>query len=104
MTTNTAPRTFGRFLRNAREKLSLSLREAAESIGVSDSYLSSMELGHPKTPPSEQVIRAAARVYRLDVDALFCAAGRMPAHLGRWVLSDEKRLRALRKRAAVKAR
>lgn len=98
------PKKLGQFLRAQRENVSIGYREASRSIGVSDTYLGAIEHGYHETPPSEEVLRAMARLYKADLDVILCAAGRVPESVERWIVSDVRRMRALRRRAGAKSR
>lgn len=69
--------TFGCEIRRRREAAGLSLRRMAERIDVSPAYLSRVERG--LVPPSEVLLRAAARVLRADAEELLLLGGRIPA-------------------------
>jgi transcriptional regulator with XRE-family HTH domain len=67
---------FGEHLRALREAKGLGLREAAEKLGVSATYVSRIETGKEPTPTEER-IRGMAELYGVDFDALMLAAGRV---------------------------
>jgi transcriptional regulator with XRE-family HTH domain len=71
---------FGGLVRRRRERLGLSLREAARRIGISPSYLVAIERGrNPSTGrapvPSPPVLAAIGRELDLELAALLDAAG-----------------------------
>lgn len=68
--------TFGTHLRRVRLGLGLSLRKVASDLGVSPPYLSRVEVGL-NPPPSEERVRALARLLDQDADELLAAAGRV---------------------------
>ena len=74
----------GMDLRVERVKRQLSLRDAGYGIGISENYLSEIERGL-KTP-SDEVIKGAAELYKLDEKYLFDRYKRIPL-----VIQDELR-------------
>ena len=68
---------FGKILRRARRAAGLSVSEVANKCGLSQGYLSRVELGTAK-PPSEQVVYAIARALQLDPLGLLEVAGLVP--------------------------
>jgi transcriptional regulator with XRE-family HTH domain len=65
----------GERLRRIRIKKNLSLREAAERIGVSHTYLNSLEKGmHPQTGkpvnPSAKTLRGISKAYGIPIEEL----------------------------------
>jgi transcriptional regulator with XRE-family HTH domain len=71
---------FGAFVRREREAREIGLREMAKRIGVSPTYLSKVERDE-FTPPTEDKVRAIARIIERDPDELLALAGRMPSDL-----------------------
>lgn len=68
------------FLENKRKELNLSLRKAAEIIGVSHSYLSNLEKGvDPRSGapinPTPETLKLIAKAYNIDYDLLLEYAG-----------------------------
>ena len=59
---------FGAFLRDKRNQKGLTLRELAQKIGVSHSYLSNVEKGK-KLPPNNKVLLEIANVLTLDTES-----------------------------------
>ncbi|WP_435275773.1 helix-turn-helix domain-containing protein [Psychrobium sp. nBUS_13] len=56
---------FGLYIRNAREKMGWTQPEAAEKIGIEQSYLSKLETG--KSFPSEEIFSSLIDTYRINV-------------------------------------
>ncbi|OIQ48205.1 MAG: hypothetical protein BM565_02655 [Gammaproteobacteria bacterium MedPE] len=56
---------FGLYIRNAREKMGWTQPEAAEKIGIEQSYLSKLETG--KSFPSEDIFSSLIDAYSIDV-------------------------------------
>lgn len=72
----------------------------ARQTGVSAAFLSSVETGAGRGLPSEETIRRWAKVLgaHVNVDALICAAGRLPEDVVAWYCADPDRLRHVRAR------
>jgi putative DNA methylase len=66
----------GTFIRNRRRALGLSLRVAAQKLGVDVAHLSRVEAG--KVSVSEQLIQRLAAVLECEKDDLLLLAGRLP--------------------------
>ena len=75
MTKKNLDSTLGGVIRGARVGKGLSLRELAQRIERSPSYLNDIEFD--RRVPSEEVLRALAPQLDLDVDRLLAAAGRV---------------------------
>ena len=71
---------FGAFIRSERQAREIGLREMAKMIGVSPTYISKVERDE-FTPPTEQKVRAIAKILHCDPDELLAMAGRVPADL-----------------------
>lgn len=61
--------SLGAYLRASREKLGMSIREAAEEAGISSVYLGKLESGQAKNP-SLAVAYELAQTYRVTLDDL----------------------------------
>ena len=77
--------TFGKFLRDKRERLretdrGYSLRQVAERVGIEPAYLSKIERGE-FAPPGEETIRSIARELDEDADVLLAMAGKVSSDL-----------------------
>jgi transcriptional regulator with XRE-family HTH domain len=69
--------TFGAWLRAKREQAGYSLNRMARELGITSSFLSSVELGN--SPPFiDERLEAAAKLLNVDTDAAYAAAGRLP--------------------------
>lgn len=66
----------GTHLKELREQKKLSLRVAAQTLGVDVAYLSRVEAG--KVPPSDQLLERAAESLGCSADDLLLLAGRVP--------------------------
>jgi transcriptional regulator with XRE-family HTH domain len=71
-------------IRKLRSKLGLSLRQGAESLGISESFLSQIENG--KRKPSPDLLRAMAALLSCDLDELSLSVGQIP----QWIESTLK--------------
>lgn len=86
----------GRELRALREARALGLREVARKLGLSATYVSTIETGQLKTPPAAEVLRALAKLYAVDADRLLLLAGRLPDDVKQLLLADPGLTRFLR--------
>ena len=68
----------GERIRRKRAEHKLGLRETAQKIGISPTYLSRIETSEEKTPPAEDVIRKLADLLQDEFDELMQLAGRVP--------------------------
>ena len=68
--------TFGMFVRNKRKEKNIKLKEMAQRLSVSPTYLSLCERSKCK-PPNEIRIKAMASELGCDADALLARAGRI---------------------------
>lgn len=84
--------TLGDRVRTARARKRLTLRDAAEQIGRSPSFLSDIE--HNRRFPSEDVARDLAKLLELDPDDLMAASGRLPTDVAAYLktMPDAARL------------
>jgi transcriptional regulator with XRE-family HTH domain len=71
---------FGAFIRREREAREIGLREMAKMIGVSPTYLSKVERDE-FTPPTEDKVRAIAKIIECDADDLLARAGRVSSDI-----------------------
>jgi len=69
----------GKAIKERRQSLGMSLRNAAKAVGCDAAYLSRIECG--KTAPSNEVLTGVAAALGLDADELSLMAGRLPASL-----------------------
>ncbi|MGE5535524.1 MAG: helix-turn-helix domain-containing protein [Acidobacteriota bacterium] len=68
---------FGPWIRAAREQAGISLKEFAQSIGISQAYWSRIERGL-ELAPKDSLIIAACKQLGLPTDNAFIAAQRLP--------------------------
>lgn len=91
---------FGVTLRERRIEAGFGLREFAELIEISASYLSRVETGAIESAPSEEVIVRMAEELACESDELLLLAGRVPADVQRYIVDDPRVLKNLRRRMA----
>jgi transcriptional regulator with XRE-family HTH domain len=70
---STAASDIGSFIRDLRENAQVSVRQLAESSGVSNPYLSQVERGLRK--PSAGVLSQIAKALRISAEVLYVRAG-----------------------------
>lgn len=80
----------GRTARTVRERLGLTQRAAAESLGVTSVHLSNVERG--VTPPSATLISRFAEVFGVDVYVLAYCQGDADERVPRAVRDARRRL------------
>jgi transcriptional regulator with XRE-family HTH domain len=73
-------KSFGTLVRQEREAREIGLREMAQKIGVSPTYLSKIERGE-FDPPAEDKVRKIAEIIDHDPDELLALAGRVASDL-----------------------
>ena len=78
----------GERIRRKRAENNLGLRETANKIGISPTYLSHIETMVEKTPPAEEVIRKLANLLNDDFDELMTLAGRVPQDVEKVIKAD----------------
>jgi transcriptional regulator with XRE-family HTH domain len=86
--------SLGERLRDLRVSRGLSRRALARTLGVSDTYLLSLEKGHIR--PSEARCRQLAAALGVPDDSLYAAAGVIPADVRRKLCEDASRLALVR--------
>ena len=76
----TPNRTFGKLVRDERERRGIGLRQFARQVGMSPTYLSKVERGE-FAPPAEEKVVAIAGLLELDADNLLGLAGKVAKDL-----------------------
>ncbi len=66
-------RSFGEMIKAQRQKLGLTQKQAADSVGVSDAYICSLENGK-RCPPPYRAVVVIGEALELNVDRLWKAA------------------------------
>ncbi len=89
---------FGDFVRNTRFKLKLGLREFAEKVGISATYISKMEVGD-YAPPKEENVKKMAKILKIDEDALLGMAGKISSDLQEIIASEPELYAAFLRKA-----
>lgn len=77
---NDEAKSFGKVLREKRTAAKISLRQFAEQLGVSPTYLSQVEQCNTP-PPTAERIQHMAQLLEADPDMLLGLAGRVSAEL-----------------------
>lgn len=72
--------SFGPLVRRERKAREIGLRDMAKMIGVSPTYLSKIERGE-FSAPSEDKVKAIAKIIGRDADELLALAGRVASDL-----------------------
>lgn len=85
----------GAYLKGKREAVDISLRILARLVLVSPAHISRCENDMHK--PSAELLARWADVLGLDQDDTFRRAGRLTDDMTDWLLSDGKRIAAVRK-------
>ncbi|MEE9443223.1 MAG: helix-turn-helix transcriptional regulator [candidate division Zixibacteria bacterium] len=67
-------KTLGTYLKKARLKAGLSLREVEEKADVSNAYISMIESGH-RVDPHPKILRKLAKAYGLEMQEVMDHAG-----------------------------
>src|SRR5215467_8287612 len=65
--------SIGEYIREQREQAKISMRQLAQSAGVSNPYLSQIERGLRK--PSAEILQQIAKGLRISAEALYVQAG-----------------------------
>jgi transcriptional regulator with XRE-family HTH domain len=79
-------------VKTTRAQLGLNLRDLAENVGVSASFLSRIESGsHVRI--SDRRLAKLATVLGLPVDEVFLGAGRLPPDVEKYVMKNLDRVR-----------
>jgi len=86
--------TFGDRVRTARARKHLTLRQAAERVGRSASFLSDIE--HGRRLPSEDVLHDLAQLLDLDPDDLMASSGRLPTDVANYLRTTPDAARLFR--------
>jgi transcriptional regulator with XRE-family HTH domain len=82
--------TFGAFVRSRRAAVGISLRAAAQQLGVNPAYLSRVEAG--KVAVSERLIHRLVGVLGCDEDEPLLLAGRLPEPIREMVAKQPSRV------------
>ena len=91
--------SLGRIIRNKREELSLTLDEVSRRVGFSKPYLSTIETGKVKNPPSDELLKKLERSLGFEPGLLLHIAHmeRMPSDIRQAYESQEAENEKLRK-------
>src|SRR6201992_683925 len=72
--------SIGEYIREQREQAKISMRQLAQTAGVSNPYLSQIERGLRK--PSADILQQIAKGLRISAEQLYVRAGILEAHDG----------------------
>src|ERR1700748_906848 len=72
--------SIGEYIREQREQAKISMRQLAQSAGVSNPYLSQIERGLRR--PSADILQQIAKGLRISAEALYVQAGILDAPAG----------------------
>lgn len=87
-------------VRSSRAKLDINLRDLADSVGVSASFLSRIERGEHVRISARRLLRLADAL-SLSPDEVFRSAKRLPPDVERYVLDNLKSVRRSMVRSAA---
>src|SRR5512136_3084779 len=75
--------SLGQIIRDKREQLDLTLDEVSNKVGFSKPYLSTIETGKVKNPPSDELLTRLEKVLRFETGLLLHIAHleRMPSDI-----------------------
>src|SRR5512136_154753 len=75
--------SLGQIIRDKREQLDLTLDEVSNKVGFSKPYLSTIETGKVKNPPSDELLTKLERVLKFNTGLLLHIAHleRMPSDI-----------------------
>jgi len=90
--------TLGDRIRRLRKERGLGLRETANKVGISATFLSRVESNTEKAVPREEVIKKLAALLGDDVDVLMQLAGRVAQDVAA-VIKSEPGMPAVLRRA-----
>ncbi len=90
--------SLGQIIRQKREQLSMTLDEVSNRVGFSKPYLSTIETGKVKNPPSDELLTKLERVLKFDTGLLLHIAHleRMPSDVRQEYESREAENQKLR--------
>jgi transcriptional regulator with XRE-family HTH domain len=88
-------KSFGQYLRDAREAKGISLRKFAEKVDKAPTYISKIERDEAGMKPSEELVEAIAKELGLDFEELMILAGRIPSELPDIIHSRPREMAAL---------
>lgn len=100
-TMNNGERAFGEVVRTERLSKKLGLREFAEMVDLSPTFISKMEVGDFKPPKEENIIKIAD-VLNLDRDFLLAKANKISSELKAIINKEPKLFASFLRRASQK--
>lgn len=87
----------GPLIRSHRKRKAITVAAFAKHVNISPGHLSRIESNDRLRKPSARVLKSIATALELDVDVLFCAAGKVPVDVARWIVSTPGVLTRLRR-------
>lgn len=89
------PGTLGEYIRQARVRSGIRLRELAAKLSITPSYLSDIE--NDRRVPSQEVLEGIARQLGLDVNELMARAGRLDPEVRQYLMRSPGAVRLFRR-------
>lgn len=77
---NNSQKGFGEIIRNKRLEMKIGLRQFAQKVGLSPTFISKMEVGEYKPPKEENIVKIA-KVLHLNIDLLMAKADKVSSDL-----------------------
>lgn len=90
--------TLGAYIRQARVRQGVTLRQLASRLGITPSYLSDIE--NDRRVPAQEVLEGISRHLRLDLDELLARAGRLDPETQEYLKRSPAAIRLFRRIAA----
>ena len=90
--------TLGAYIRQARVRRGITLRQLAGQLGITPSYLSDIE--NDRRVPAQEVLEGISRSLRLDLNELLARAGRLDPETQEYLKRSPAAIRLFRRIAA----
>lgn len=88
-------RTLGQIIRETREEKLISLRQLADRLDISPTFLSNVERNLNASIPSEETICKIAAILELNFLELMRIAGRIPCDIQHYILNNPEIMQML---------
>ncbi len=95
MRSEDTPSSLGEYIRQARVRSGIRLRELAAKLAITPSYLSDIE--NDRRIPSQEVLEGIARQLGLDLDELMARAGRLDREVRQYLMRSPGAVRLFRR-------
>jgi len=92
---------FGAIVRKQRLNMKIGLREFAEKVGLSPTFISKMEIGEFKPPKEENIIKIS-NVLGIDKDFLLAKANKISSELKNIINKEPQLFASFLRRASQK--